>query len=246
MKKRALRFTRNLVRTIVAPAAFAALGACGGTMNTVPASDAAAETSSLEASAEASTSADGPESCVIDTSSYDQSCSVDSDCAAGATFPNPTIGDGIQSGNYCTPMMLCGGEAINKRALAQFVADVSRTPLGSGTIKVRPSTCLAVGTSARCVNGRCEVGLWAVPYDAGPEPDAGTMPEGGVLCGLHSGPIDGGDAGSEPALWCMGAESSCTPFNGGYACCQPTPPGGGLLFCSIPFMDAGARDAGVP
>jgi hypothetical protein len=71
-------------------------------------------------------SADGG-ACVISTSSYNQSCSVDSDCRP------------VSAGNYCSATCLCGGSAINAAAVAQFDEDVSKTPLGSGAFG--PLTC---------------------------------------------------------------------------------------------------------
>jgi hypothetical protein len=58
--------------------------------------------------------------CVISASSYNQSCTVDSDCRL------------VSAGNYCSATCLCGGSAINAASVAQFNEDVSKTPLGSG------------------------------------------------------------------------------------------------------------------
>jgi hypothetical protein len=63
------------------------------------------------------TSADA---CFISASNYDQSCTVDTDCAI------------VSSGNYCaTHRCLCGGSAINVGALAQFNADVAKEPVSA-------------------------------------------------------------------------------------------------------------------
>jgi hypothetical protein len=62
------------------------------------------------------------EPCMISASSYDASCTVDTDCQE------------VTSTNYCAVNCLCGGSAINVGALAQFNADIAKTPLGSGAL----------------------------------------------------------------------------------------------------------------
>jgi hypothetical protein len=59
----------------------------------------------------------------IVASSYDQSCDVDSDCVA------------IGVGDPCEPCeVLCAGSAaIRSGALAQYMADVAKSPAGKGT-----------------------------------------------------------------------------------------------------------------
>jgi len=46
--------------------------------------------------------------CMIAASSYDQSCTEDTDCVE------------VTAGNYCVDSCQCGGDAISKGALAQF------------------------------------------------------------------------------------------------------------------------------
>ncbi len=97
--------------------------------------------------------------CYISASNYDQSCSVDSDCVAvieGAEGGIGAFGLVVQSGNYCQPLCMCGGQAINKGAVAQYVADVSKTPVGSGAIKTPPCFCPSVSPTGCCGDGgRC-------------------------------------------------------------------------------------------
>ena len=70
---------------------------------------------------------------VISASNYDESCNVDSDCQE------------VTSRDYCSAGCLCGGSAINVGAVAQFKADVSKTPLGSGALRSPrvPMCCFA-------------------------------------------------------------------------------------------------------
>jgi hypothetical protein len=97
--------------------------------------------------------------CYISAANYDQSCSVDSDCVAviqGAEGGVEAFGLVVQSGNYCQPICMCGGEAINKSAAAQYLADVSETPLGSGAIKpLLPCMCPQIPNAACCSDGGC-------------------------------------------------------------------------------------------
>jgi hypothetical protein len=99
------------------------------------------------------TSADGG-ACLISASSYDQSCTIDSDCRM------------VSSGNYCSATCLCGGSAINAAAVAQFNEDVSKTPLGSGAFGNVVCGCPAE-IAPCCRQGVCEGSFAAcsVPAD---------------------------------------------------------------------------------
>ena len=81
--------------------------------------------------------------CMIAASSYDQSCSADTDCQE------------VTSTDYCGPHCLCGGSALNVHALAQFNEDVAKkTPLASGSPPT-PS-CPCIPTSGPCCRaGKC-------------------------------------------------------------------------------------------
>jgi hypothetical protein len=93
--------------------------------------------------------ADG--SCLIEASNYNQSCSTDSDCVNSAgPFP-------VDFGNYCAFVCRCGLGAINRNAVDQFVADVSRTPLGSGNTFGQGCSCGFAGGPC-CRSGMCTTG----------------------------------------------------------------------------------------
>jgi|HubBroStandDraft_1064217.scaffolds.fasta_scaffold02216_7 hypothetical protein len=63
------------------------------------------------------------DACMISAFSYDQSCTVDTDCQE------------VFSGDYCSAAYCpCGDSAINVGALAKFNADISKAPLRSGTL----------------------------------------------------------------------------------------------------------------
>jgi len=80
---------------------------------------------------------------VIAASSYDQSCQVDSDCVA------------VGVGAPCYPCeVLCpGAAAISTSSMAKYMADVARSPAGSGVACSCPfydpaSACCSAGTCA--------------------------------------------------------------------------------------------------
>jgi hypothetical protein len=98
-------------------------------------------------------SADGG-ACVISASSYNQSCTIDSDCRM------------VSSGNYCSAACLCGGSAINAAAVTQFNEDVSKTPLGSGVFGNVVCGCPAE-TAPCCRHGLCEGSFAACSVPAG-------------------------------------------------------------------------------
>src|SRR5208283_2279748 len=66
--------------------------------------------------------------CFISASNYDQSCAVDSDCVAviaGSALAPAVV---VQFDNYCTQgLCICGGDAINKDAVPQYIGDLSKT-----------------------------------------------------------------------------------------------------------------------
>jgi hypothetical protein len=80
--------------------------------------------------------------CKISASSYDQSCSVDTDCME------------ITSTDYCSESCLCGGSAINVAAAPLFNDAVSKTPLGSGAVRGGDCPC-AASLGPCCRAGMC-------------------------------------------------------------------------------------------
>jgi hypothetical protein len=208
--------------------------------------DANTSTSDAAASIEASPESGGG-SCWIDISTYDQSCAVDSDCVyfAGAFA--------VASGNYCSDPAPCNcvGGAISLGAANQYVADVSKTPVGSGAIPRGQCSCGIVTAPPCCLGGRCNGGDACVYayFDAGVDDsaddafDAGVddAPEdateagpvdGSVLCSQSQGVLDADVTNAGPTRWCQPPES-CMPFNGNWACCTPLGEAG-LTFCVVP------------
>jgi hypothetical protein len=188
--------------------------------------------------------APGPGACSIEVSDYDQSCSVDSDCIGLIPgFDDDKLGSGglpIQSGDYCAATCLCGGAAINRSAVAKYSSDVAKTPLGSGAISAPSCACPSVGTQACCRSNTCVANTCGgPPLDSGTsEGQDGDAPaDGGVLCGLYAGVLDASSPDAGPTRTCVPPQT-CTPFNGGWACCVLAL-GGGVDLCSPPLADGG-------
>jgi hypothetical protein len=132
----------------------------------------------------------GPNACadasvrIIQASSYDQSCTVDTDCRL------------IGEGNACTPCAFnCPfNGAINAGALAQYTSDVANTPAVAASFNGQ--TCFAGCPSASnpcCVAGKCQLSI------AGQCP----APDAGADAASDSGSADA-DA-CAPPLVCSGA-----------------------------------------
>jgi hypothetical protein len=213
---------RLIVRLSLAAGALALVGSCGGSTHVSGGADAGgAETSVLVGSDAAA--------CFIEATNYDQSCSVDSDCVPG-----------IQSGDYCQSIdYSCGQETINKNSLAQYMADVAKTPVGSGAIPELEASCGFMGPPC-CTAGHCTPGLQCsgtqiIPPDAGPSgaEDSAPPQDRTVMCGLNIGTFDAGTDAGGPWRWCQVGEN-CVPFNGGWACCM-IQPSGGLAICAAPL-----------
>jgi hypothetical protein len=98
--------------------------------------------------------------CMVLASNYDQSCSVDSDCAM------------VFSGNCCVGGCFCGGSAINARAFTQFAADVARAEVG---VAPGPICGCPAEFNPCCIAGKCEAG-----YAACVAPPSDTL---AALCG---------------------------------------------------------------
>jgi hypothetical protein len=139
---------------LVGLAAEAAAGCIsGGGATNVPADasgtmDAPADASvamdasaSLDSALEAYT---GP--CTFSPDAYDLSCATDTDCVA------------VAAGYYCSPAQCgCIPIGIGKSALAQFNADVAKTPLGSGKVEGADCGCTEE-LGPCCLNGACQAG----------------------------------------------------------------------------------------
>jgi hypothetical protein len=103
--------------------------------------------------------------CMIDLDPYDQSCSVDSDCVSTidlgcAVYTNsqPLRPLYVHGGNFCNGCNCNTALGINRSAVAQYVADVSRTPEGSGQAPFPICNCPLTpppGTPS-CVDGSCQ------------------------------------------------------------------------------------------
>lgn len=114
-------------------------------------------------------------SCMIEASNYDQSCTVDSDCAT------------VSSGDYCLPGCFCGGSTINVGALSQWQADVAAALAHqSGSVEV--CGCPVYGAPC-CRQGKCLGGL-----SNGCSSAADTLPacaDAGGSCYLATGLVCG-------------------------------------------------------
>ncbi len=227
---------------LVAGAAVVVQGAvfgCGGLTGVSESGDGAVPPSADAAPIMDGGAPDGSQEasvCMLQASSYDQSCNVSSDCVAWVN-DFPVQFDNLYSNdaafNYCQPQTcLCGGDSINRASADQYASDLARTPLGSGAVAPVMCGCPLLGSC--CVAGRCSTGAaCSVAYDGGPR-DGRTLPEGSVLCSYYEGVLDAdiGDAG--PSRWCS-PRQSCLPNNGGWECCD----NGGIALCTPPVVVEG-------
>lgn len=123
-----------LVRTLSAFVTCVVACGCGGAL--------APEASALDA--------DGGEgnanaACIISASSYYGYCALDLDCVQ------------VTPGDYCgnDGACLCESAAINASALAEFNADVSWTPIGSGAVHPQRCSCALQPSAPCCRSGMC-------------------------------------------------------------------------------------------
>jgi hypothetical protein len=102
----------------------------------------------------------------IDLSSYDQSCTTDSDCAV------------VTSGQLCAKYCPCGGSTINESQLGRYRAAVADVPTGECSCgSAGPPSCVG-GTCLFCSTTPGNDGLPACPSDAGAS-DASTGSDAG-------------------------------------------------------------------
>jgi hypothetical protein len=176
-------------------AATAVYTSCGGSTVGGGAVDAA----TAVRNADAETPLDSGD-CLILASSYDQSCSVDSDCVtvAGTTL--------VGFGDYCQSHCLCGGSAINKNSAARYATDVAKTPLGSGAISgAGVCPCPPIPAMGCCQGGRC-VAFCSTACSASSPCVAGTNG-----CPSNGSPLP---AAGDP---CSPAETNCYGY-GAFSC----------------------------
>jgi hypothetical protein len=206
------RISRRLLSGLAGVALASA--ACGGLSVEPPTRDAAST-----AIGDASSSVDG--GCLIQVSSYDQSCNVDSDCVSVVE------GLPVGSGNYCEPSCICPDEAINRAAAAQFATAVLRTPRGSGAVAHTPCYSCPNDLGPCCVSGKCSTACPCTSpacSSSGPPEDAGAptsalIPDGDILCSSHTGPIDGAASVGDASVFACGYPEQCVQLNGEWACC---------------------------
>jgi hypothetical protein len=114
---------------------------------------------------------------LIQASSYNQSCTRDSDCIA------------VAEGNGCLPGAFdCTNAAISKGAYAQYTSDIAKT---QSALCLAPSNC-GLGFGPCCRDGKCQMGSGcSSPADTLPScADAGgTCMPNVITCGT-AGPPD--------------------------------------------------------
>jgi hypothetical protein len=160
--------------------------------------------------------------CNIEASNYDQSCTVDSDCVALAgRFA-------VQFGDFCHSGCMCGGDTINKSSVAQYIHDVSMTPL----VAHLESCFCPLGLEPCCVNNRCSTtSCPEQPGDAGETPaaDAGppSEPPGSFMCDRNIGPFDAGTDARGPWRWCMPGHAARSRAPEAWSTASPFGPTGG-------------------
>lgn len=145
-----LRKANVLLARLCAAGTLAFIGSCGGSVHGSGGADAGGSEASVNSGSSAESGSDaGP--CLIQASDYDQSCSVDSDCVSKVVFGPGVfamperISFPVTFGNFCSSMCLCGPGAISQTAIPQYVADVSKTPLGTGAVPLEACFCDELG-----------------------------------------------------------------------------------------------------
>jgi hypothetical protein len=110
---------------------------------------------------------------MILASSYDQSCTEDTDCAE------------VTSGDYCSPNLCeCGGSAVNVGAVAQFDSDVAKASMGVDAALRFACPCLE-SPGPCCRGGTCTT-VCNSPSDTLPAcaSAGGTCSSPGVQCSV--------------------------------------------------------------
>lgn len=152
--------------------------------------------------------------CFIDLNQYDRSCSIDSDCVwtvelSCAVNQNSVSLTSlyIRGGNFCDGCNCNMPAGINRSAVAQYVADVSRTPEGSGQVAFPICNCPPPPpTRGCCQAGQC-VGVCSSGCSASSPCAAGTSG-----CPGNGSPLPAaGDACSAVGITCYGYGSLSCP-----------------------------------
>jgi len=214
---------------------------CGGTSVGVtrvgPGVDAStvSDGSSLDANtfADASADVDG-QVCALAASNYDQSCVVNTDCAI------------VRLGDYCDPTICFSAGvlgAINTGALAQFNADVAKTPIGSGAVQP-PTNCSGAASTdypeGCCVAGKCQFSPVTCPSDT-----LAACSEAGGACSRHVAAVrECGSAGQGPPGSCAQPDETCCLSELDAATVDS--PVATLDFTVLCLADAGPVDGGTP
>ena len=159
-------------------------------------SDAGSMLSGSASTSGSSSSGDAPVRpiCVLLASDYDQSCAVDGDCA------------GVSPGDYCTATHGCNcgppSAGINVKAVAQFNADLAKTPAGPPLVCPCPFIPADPSRGPCCRNGMCQVGVCA---PASPSCD----PMSGPRCNGNSIEVCDATGKWNPALTPCGPTRIC-------------------------------------
>ncbi|MGO9839032.1 MAG: hypothetical protein ACLP1X_33025 [Polyangiaceae bacterium] len=158
-------------------------------------------------------------SATVQASSYDQSCTVDTDCV------------GVSEGDSCNPCdFSCVNAAINAGALTQYTSDTASFPAVLAVAKGACASSCGGPETACCVGGTCHWGYFTCP-DASADAGDAARPCIPLTCA----DLPAGDCGVQTD-GCGGLIancSTCTPpdFCGGG--------GAGLCGAGAPAVDAG-------
>jgi hypothetical protein len=172
--------------------------------------------------------------CALVASKYDQSCATNTDCVI------------VRLGDYCDPMLCYNAgtyDAIHTTALAQFDADVAKTPIGSGAVQP-PTNCSGLGSTdypeGCCVAGKCQFSPVTCPSDT-----VAACSQAGGACSRHVAPVrECGSAGQAPPGSCAQPDETCCLSELDAATVDS--PFGTLDFTVLCLADAGPVDGGTP
>jgi hypothetical protein len=129
--------------------------------------------------------------CIISGSSYDQSCTLATDCAI------------VAASDYCSNDCQCSASAISISAVAQFNEDVSKTPRGLDAFGPSTWWCEAHG-AACCRGGQCQTGIMAC---SAPSDTLAACADAGGTCRVLASGTDCAPHG--PSDSCAYADETC-------------------------------------